>query len=361
MLTGKPSLATARVALSSGSGELAYNICESLLAERQTDSRLLVCRGDALAAMGRNAEAISSYEAALASDSKSAAAKVGLGRVSLVIDPVRAEAMFLDALTSDPRNAIALNNLGIARDLQGRHAEAQTAYAEAIASAPDMRAPQVNLALSYAMTGRAGEALRIMRPIGTRADATQKERHDLAAILAMNGKSDEASRLLRPELSGAETDEAVSGFQALPRSQGYGAPLPQASRAKASAAPDSKAAAAAAAQVAPAVQFVPDQAPSGVPIVLRPPSTGLVAVPAGPPIVLMAPAVVPAPEAPAAAVAQPIVLAPPVVAPVAQPVTLSPPDAGPEARPIVLQPQPEEPAPADPVKPKRKPQKLIPS
>lgn len=215
-ITGQPSLATARSALSGGSPELALNICASLLAKRPKDGLLLVCRGDALTAMGRNAEAVSDYQAALAMDPKLAVAKIGLGRISLATDPARAEALFLDALTSDPRNSAALNNLGIARDLQGRHADAQTAYAEAIAAAPEVRAPQVNLALSLAMTGRSGEAVRIMRPIGARADATARERHDLAAVLAMDGKSDEAARLLRPDLDGTQVDQAVSGFQSLP-------------------------------------------------------------------------------------------------------------------------------------------------
>ena len=49
---------------------------------------------------------------------------------------------------------MALNDLGIARDLQGRHTDAQTAYRSALGVDPDMRAAQVNLALSLAMSGQ---------------------------------------------------------------------------------------------------------------------------------------------------------------------------------------------------------------
>ena len=215
LLSGTPSLSTARVALSGGSADVALSICDRLLDKRPKESGLLACRGDALAAMGRNAEATGAYELALVADGKSVPAKIGLGRIRLASDPAAAEALFLDALVRDPRNPTALNNLGIARDLQGRHADAQTAYAEAIGAAPEMRAAQVNLALSLAMSGRAGEGVRILRPIAGRADATARERHDLAAVLAMDGKPEEAVKLLRPELDGAQTDEAVVGFRSL--------------------------------------------------------------------------------------------------------------------------------------------------
>lgn len=216
MAAGQPSLDTARVALANGSTDLALTICTGLLARRPRDPALLVCQGDAMTVMGRNAEAIASYNAALQSDGSSAPAKVGLGRIALGTDPARAEALFVDALTSNPRDAAALNNLGIARDLQGRHAAAQAAYGEAIAAAPDLRAPQVNLALSLALTGRAREAVRIMRPIGSRADATPRERHDLAAVLAIDGHPDEAASLLRRDLDGPQVDQAISGYQSLP-------------------------------------------------------------------------------------------------------------------------------------------------
>ncbi len=215
-LNGSPSLETARVALASGSSELALTICNNLVTRLGQEASLLVCRGDALTSMGRTSEATSAYQEALAADANSAPAKLGLGRLYLGSDPARSEALFLDALNNDPRNAQVLNNLGIARDLQGKHADAQVSYGEAIAAAPDLRAPQVNLALSLAMSGKAAEAVRIMRPIGERQDATPRERHDLAAVLAMDGRRDEAARLLRADLEGQQADEAISGFQSLP-------------------------------------------------------------------------------------------------------------------------------------------------
>ena len=216
-LNGSPSLRTASVALEAGSYDLALRICTDVVARDGDNAQALVCQGDALAALGRNAEATASYRDALRVDRRSTPAILGLGRAALRNDPAEAERLFLSVLANEPRNTTALNDLGIARDLQGRHGDAQTAYAEAIAAAPDDRAAQVNLALSLAMSGNTSQAVRIMRPIANRPGATAKERHDLAAVLAMDGHDDEAAQVLRPELDGSQADDAVAGYRALPR------------------------------------------------------------------------------------------------------------------------------------------------
>ena len=212
---GQVSLLTAQVAQSAGSPEVALSICDNLLTRQTRRAELQVCRGDALAALARDVEAGAAYRSALAIDKGYAAAWVGLGRMSLASDPAAAETSFLEALLTAPRNPVALNNLGISRDLQGRHAEAQVAYGEAIAASPEMRAPRVNLALSLALTGKTAEAVTIMRPIGGRPGASIRERHDYAAVLAMDDRPDEAATLLSPELSSSQIDIALGGYRFL--------------------------------------------------------------------------------------------------------------------------------------------------
>jgi Flp pilus assembly protein TadD len=214
--TGAPSLNTAQTALANGAPEFALQICTTLLENGQRGPDVLVCQGNALTALGRNGEAGSSFAAALVAQPGSLEAMIGVGRLRLATNPIEAERLFLQVLAKQPRNPVALNNLGIARDLQGRHQDAQAAYGEAIGAAPDLRAPQVNLALSMALSGRAGEASRLMRPIADRPSATPRERHDFAAILAMEGRSDEAARYLQPELSGLPMEHALAGFRSMP-------------------------------------------------------------------------------------------------------------------------------------------------
>ena len=213
---GSPSLKTAQTALASGVPELALQICSKLIVKFPRSPDVQTCYGNALSGLGRNVEAASSFTTALDITRNYPDALIGLGRLRLTTDPVSAEQMFMNALKQQPRDSIALNDLGIARDLQGRHKDAQMAYAEAIAAAPDSRPPQVNLALSMALSGRAGEATRMLQPLADQPSASARERHDYAAALAMAGHSDQAARYLQPELTGPQVETALNGFRAMP-------------------------------------------------------------------------------------------------------------------------------------------------
>lgn len=174
--TGTPSVNTAQTALASGAPGLAENICTTLLETGQRGLDVRLCQGDAFTALGRNTEAEASFDAILVTNPGLPEAIVGIARIRLATDPAEAERLLLQVLARQPRNPVALNDLGIAQDLQGRHQEAQTAYSEAIGAAPDMRAPQVNLALSLATSRHAAEASRLLRPVAGRAIATSHRR-----------------------------------------------------------------------------------------------------------------------------------------------------------------------------------------
>ena len=213
--TGLPSLHTAEVALEAGAPDVALGICERQIALYSHNVEAFACEGDALTALARPNEADVAYAKALTVDSKSVHALLGLGRLRLATDPKRAETLFLAALAQNPRNAVALNDLGIAEDLQEHHSSAQQSYAAASAADPDMRAAKVNLALSMALQGRTADAAELLGPMAQRPGATARERHDMAAVLAMGGNTDAARELLRRDLQGAELDAAIAGYRAL--------------------------------------------------------------------------------------------------------------------------------------------------
>ena len=220
----QPGLDVADAALRGGSPQVALQIAAGVLARSPNDVRALVMQGDALTTLGQYEPAADSYTRALKADHGSVGAQIGLGRLRLARDPAAAEALFDQAVAEDPRNTTALNDLGVARDLQGRHADAQQAYAKALGIDPEMHAAQVNLALSLAMTGNAGRAEQLLRPLASSPDASRKLRHDLAAVLAMSGKQAEAERILSADLSPTEVRQALEAYAAA-RSGSAPAPL----------------------------------------------------------------------------------------------------------------------------------------
>ena len=234
----------AEAALRGGSPQIALQVASNILAKSPDNTQALVVQGEALTELGRLPEAEASFNAALGHDRRSIRALVGLGRVKLASDPQAAEALFLEALQREPRNAVALNDLGIARDLQGRHTDAQEAYQQALGADSGMSGAQVNLALSMAMSGRSGDAIRLLRPMASEPGASPQVRHDLAAVLAMSGDRAGAEQILSKDLSPAEVKQALAAYTAARQDNGAtllaaGAPAaaPAAPPAPAAAAP----------------------------------------------------------------------------------------------------------------------------
>jgi Flp pilus assembly protein TadD len=198
---GTPGLNVAEAALQGGSGQIALQVSDGVLRESPNDVHALEIKGDALTLLGDYDQAGAIFQALLAKDPNSVRAGIGLGRVRLAKDPAAAEVLFQQVLKHDPRNITALNNLGIARDLQGHHAAAQPAYRQALAINPDLESAQVNLALSMAMNGQGPAAIKLLQTKAIRADAPAKVKHDYAVVLAMAGKRSEAERVLSDDMA----------------------------------------------------------------------------------------------------------------------------------------------------------------
>lgn len=199
----------ARAAMKGGAPQTALQILSS---NNANSDGALVLRGDALTALGRYEEARIAYDAVLRRSPRSVGAQIGMGRLNLTTAPAAAEVMFLNAAQLDPRNTTALNDLGVARDLQGHHAAAQQAYRQALGIDPQLSSAMVNLALSMAMTGKGDEAVRMLRPIASSPDASPKMRHDLAAALSMAGRPEEAAQILNADLSPEDVRQAINAY-----------------------------------------------------------------------------------------------------------------------------------------------------
>jgi Flp pilus assembly protein TadD len=200
------------IALTAGTPEVALRLAEDALAKHPGDTDALIRQGQALTELGRLDQAREVLHKAVANAPRDVRAVVALGRVLLPVDPAAAEANFELALRQDGQNAVALNNLGIARDLLGNHVEAEAAYRSALAAQPGMTGAKVNLALCLAMRGQGADAISLLRPIAEKPDATRKIKEDFAAVLAMAGKRDEAERLLSTSLATSDVTPALEAF-----------------------------------------------------------------------------------------------------------------------------------------------------
>lgn len=213
-----PSLA--RKALDDGSPDLALNICNDILRTDPHNIDALVVRGDAYAGEHRIEDAASSYRAALApnpstNDPAANAARIGLGRITLASDPAAAEAIFADAVRHNPRDVTALNNLGVARDTQGRHTEAQEAYRQAIAVGVSRQASEVNLALSLAVSGHAAEGEQLLQPLLRDPTLTPQMRQNMAAVAAMAHDRATATALLQVDLTPDQVRDTLASYDRL--------------------------------------------------------------------------------------------------------------------------------------------------
>jgi Flp pilus assembly protein TadD len=196
-------------ALSAGNPNVALRLADDALARNPADTGALTRRGVALTALGRLAEARESLRKAVQNQPRNAQAQMAFGRVELPVDPAAAEAAFRTVLRQTENDAVALNDLGIAEDLQGHHTDAETSYRAAIAAAPDMTAARVNLALCLAIRGEASEAIGLLRPLAESPDAARKVREDYAAVLAMAGERDKAQHILASDMNANEVAPAL--------------------------------------------------------------------------------------------------------------------------------------------------------
>jgi Tfp pilus assembly protein PilF len=199
------TLRVADAALAAGAPDVALRVADLTLTRDPHSSQALITKGNALYAMGARDAARAAYREAIAIDPRSAAAQLGLGRTLVQSDPRAAEAAFLAATANEPGNVAALNNLGIVRDLQDDHAEAQDAYRRALAIAPEAADVKVNLGLSLGLSGSRAEAVLVLEEAASDPAILQYRWPELAGALAVAGQNAAARRILASE-SGSERE-----------------------------------------------------------------------------------------------------------------------------------------------------------
>ena len=213
--TAQPGLDVADAALHGNAPATALAVAQGLLAKHPDDAAALVRQGEAQAALHELPEARGSFARALRLAPDNRGARFGLGRLELASDPAAAEQLFATLASQRGGDAKALDDLGIALDLQGRHDAAQVQYRRALALSPGLDSAEVNLGLSLALAGRASEAVALLQPLAADPAALPRTRQDLAVALTLAGDTQDARRVLAPAMPTAEALAAISGYQAL--------------------------------------------------------------------------------------------------------------------------------------------------
>jgi tetratricopeptide (TPR) repeat protein len=135
-----------------------------------------------------------------------AAALISMGQ------PAMAERQLEVVLRSDAKDFRALNAMGVALDMQGRHAEAQARYRQGIELAPEYLALRSNIGLSFAISGQVQEAIAQLTPIATAQGADGRVRQNLAFALAMAGDLEKSLEMSRRDLDEASAQRQLSYF-----------------------------------------------------------------------------------------------------------------------------------------------------
>lgn len=282
-----PSLKLAGVFLQAGAPEPALTAANEVLTRQPRNQAALEARAQALTQLGRTEEAQAAYAAVLAADPASIPARIALGRTLVHSDPPAAERIFLEVLARQPANAIALNNIGITRDLQGRHAEAQSAYRAARAAEPRMIGASVNLGLSQVLAGDMAAAVATLTPLAAEPDAPDTVHENLGIALAASGDALGAARVLGRVMSPAEVVETLAQYRRSVPAVATPAPAPIPLAAAEPAPTPVAAPVPPPAPIAAAPVVAPPAAPPAAPMVLAAP------LPAEPPPAVVLPTPVP--------------------------------------------------------------------
>jgi Flp pilus assembly protein TadD len=157
--------------------------------------------GQSYLAIGASSEAAAQFRDVLAKRESNLAARLGLATALIgMAQPTLAEEQLALVLHSDSTNYRALNAMGVALDMQGRHSEAQANYRKAIQLAPDYLPTRSNFGLSLAITGPPQEAIAQLAPIATSRGSDARIRQNLAFAYAMAGDFENALQISRRDL-----------------------------------------------------------------------------------------------------------------------------------------------------------------
>jgi Flp pilus assembly protein TadD len=201
-----------------GDSASAINVYKSALAKNPTNKLPIYLKlGEAYMNVERLEEAKKTYEEALPYDEHDEVKK-HLGRLYLSTGkPDQAIAIFEGIILVHKDDIKALNGLGVAYDLKGKHVIAQDYYRKALAINGENEDVKSNLGLSLAFSGHFKESLELLEPIGGAVNATSKQRHNLALAYGLSGNQAKSQELYAKDLESSVINENLHAINMVPK------------------------------------------------------------------------------------------------------------------------------------------------
>ncbi|MEM9148760.1 MAG: tetratricopeptide repeat protein [Pseudomonadota bacterium] len=200
--------------LNNGQYARAYSVYDGVDASHVGSAEVQLALGASYLRSYAFLKAERAYAAAASLGAKDEGA-IGLGRIALAKnDADGALVGFGDVLSRDQQNAIALNGVGVAYDLQGNHAEAQSYYRRALAADPTSSKSRNNLGLSLILSGDYDDAEGLLTDLAGSELDNAVARQNLALAFYLQGRESDAVELASLDVQEAE---AMALFRAIRR------------------------------------------------------------------------------------------------------------------------------------------------
>ena len=197
----------------SGDLNIAAGMCRRAYEADPTNRVALHRLGQILTELGQVEGAARVYHTAMTTDPQDNEARYNLAKIYMKIDRLDlAAAQLQTAIEQNPDDPRFYNVLGVIRDQEGKHQEAQAIYREGLAAAPQNVALKNNLALSMGLSGQKDESIAMLQDLAQEPAAAAVASDNLAFV---SGLDDKPAVETQSEIVTAEAPKPTARPQAL--------------------------------------------------------------------------------------------------------------------------------------------------
>ena len=201
---------------SAGDSAAAVQLYRQAVTIEPSRPEAYVLLGETLIELEAYQEAARTFEEALRKDAESSAAHRGYGRSLVGLRrPETAIGHYQAATTLAPQDIQAWNGLGVAYDMTGDHASAETAYRKGLDVAPDSMLIRNNLGLSLALAGRHDAGIEMLGSVVDDPGARARNRQNLALAYGLKGDLAAAERISRIDLANDAVENNLAYYASI--------------------------------------------------------------------------------------------------------------------------------------------------